>query len=193
MIKKILLSIASLFLIWQSYELLIIIETLTLNSWLLVIFIAWILNMFITGIFAFSGFAFPTQKLLPKSYYHIYRPRRLKKTYSILRVNLFKQILLATLWKSQNQREKYFNGKENGISNLVEQSMKSEFGHLIPFVLICIMSVHLIINGAVDLGLSSLIINFVGNFYPIILQRHHRMRIQILRKLQLRKTIVTGS
>jgi hypothetical protein len=150
-------------------------------------------NMFITGIFAFSGFAFPTQKLLPKSYYHIYRPRRLKKTYSILRVNLFKQILLATLWKSQNQREKYFNGKENGISNLVEQSMKSEFGHLIPFVLICIMSVHLIINGAVDLGLSSLIINFVGNFYPIILQRHHRMRIQILRKLQLRKTIVTGS
>jgi hypothetical protein len=168
MIKKILLSIASLFLIWQSYELLIIIETLTLNSWLLVIFIAWILNMFITGIFAFSGFAFPTQKLLPKSYYHIYRPRRLKKTYSILRVNLFKQILLATLWKSQNQREKYFNGKENGISNLVEQSMKSEFGHLIPFVLICIMSVHLIINGAVDLGLSSLIINFVGNFYPII-------------------------
>lgn len=193
MIKKILLSIASLFLIWQSYELLIIIETLTLNSWLLVIFIAWILNMFITGIFAFSGFAFPTQKLLPKSYYHIYRPRRLKKTYSILRVNLFKQILLATLWKSQNQREKYFNGKENGISNLVEQSMKSEFGHLIPFVLICIMSVHLIINGAVDLGLSSLIINFVGNFYPIILQRHHRMRIQILRKLQLRKAIVTGS
>jgi hypothetical protein len=184
MIKKILLSIATIFLIWQSYQLLYNIDKLVINSYGLTIFIAWIINLFITGIFAFSGFAFPTQKLLPKSYYKIYHPKKLKKIYKVLRVDLFRKMLLATLWKSQKQRNKYFNGKESGISNLEEQSMKSEFGHLIPFIVICLVSSYLIVIGAIKLGVFSLLINVIGNLYPIILQRHHRMRIQIIRKRQ---------
>lgn len=184
MIKKIALSIATIFLIWQSYVLICIIDKMAINSWGLIIFIAWIINLAITGIFAFSGLAFPTQKLLPKSYYQITHPKRLKKTYEVLGVNLFRQMLLATLWKSQKQRRKYFNGKENGISNLVEQSMKSEFGHLIPFIIICFVSTYLIVVGAIKLGVFSLLINMIGNLYPIILQRHHRIRIQFIRKRQ---------
>ena len=138
MIKKILLSIASIFLILQSYKLLYNIDKLDVDSWGLIVFIAWIINMFITGIFAFSGFAFPTQKLLPKSYYKIFYPKRLKNIYRVLRVDLFRQMLLATLWKSKKQRKKYFNGKKNGIPNLIEQSMKSEFGHFIPFIIVFI-------------------------------------------------------
>tara|TARA_B100000809_G_C15140294_1_gene532919 strand:- start:11340 stop:11915 length:576 start_codon:yes stop_codon:yes gene_type:complete len=184
MIKKIILSIAALFLIWQTYQLLFNIDKLETTSWGLIIFIAWIINLFITGIFAFSGFAFPTQKMLPISYYKIYHPKKLKRTYKDLRVDLFRKLLLATLWKSQKQRKKYFNGKENGISNLAEQSMKSEFGHLIPFIIICFVSGYLIIIGSVKLGVLSLLINLIGNLYPIILQRHHRMRIQIIRRRQ---------
>lgn len=182
MIKKGFLSLATVILIWISYDLLGIITKLEINSWILSIFIAWIINLVFTGIFAFSGFAFPTQKLLPKSYYKISHPKKLKKTYKTLKVNLFRQILLATLWKSQKQREKYFNGKENGISNLAEQSMKSEFGHLIPFIIICFVSSYLVLIGFFKLAVITFVINFIGNFYPIILQRHHRMRIQILRK-----------
>lgn len=186
--KKILLSIASLFLIWQSIKLLNIIHTLEAKSWALLIFIAWIINLFITGIFAFSGFAFPTQKLLPKSYYKISYPKRLKKTYKVLRVNLFRQMLLATLWRSQKQRKKYFNGKKNGISNLDDQSMKSEFGHLIPFIILCFLSIYLMVIGLTKLAICTFLINFIGNFYPIILQRHHRFRIQIIRKRQESRT-----
>ncbi len=182
MIKKILLSIATIFLIWQSYKLLFNIDKLTDNSWGLLLFIAWIINLFITGIFAFSGFAFPTQKLLPKSYYKIYQPKKLKKIYKALKVNLFRNVLLATLWKSQKQREKHFNGKENGIPHLEEQSMKSEFGHLIPFIIVNIISIYFMLNGTIALGVFSILINLIGNLYPIILQRHHRMRIQIIRK-----------
>ena len=184
MIKKALLSIASIFLIFQSIEILRYIDDLEINNWGLIIFIAWILNMFITGIFALSGFAFPTQKLLPNSYYRISHPKSLKKTYKALRINLFRQALLATLWKSQKQRKKYFNGTINGISNLVEQSIKSEFGHLIPFIIIFFVSIYFIVTGLTKLGALTLLINFIGNLYPIILQRHHRMRIQILRKRQ---------
>ncbi len=184
MIKKILLSIATLFLIWQSYDILSNIDQWEINSLGLMIFIAWIINLFITGIFAFSGFAFPTQKLLPKSYYKIHDPKNLKKIYKALGVHLFRQMLLATLWKSKKQRGKYFNGKKNGIANLEEQSMKSEFGHLIPFIILCFVSLYLIVVGAIELGVFCFLINLTGNLYPIILQRHHRMRIQLIRKRQ---------
>lgn len=184
MAKKILLSVASLFLIWQSYSILSYINKLETNSLVLLIFISWIITLFITGIFAFSGFAFPTQKLLPESYYKIYNPKRLKKIYKVLRIDLFRQMLLSTLWKSKKQRGKFFNGKKNGIANFEEQSMKSEFGHLIPLVMISIVSLYLIIIGQIKLGFFVFLINLIGNLSPIILQRYHRMRIQIFRKRQ---------
>jgi len=184
MIKKILLSIASIFLVWQSYRVLISIHNIEIDSWVGIIFIAWIINLFITGVFAFSGFAFPTQKLLPGTYYEIQQPKKLKRIYKTLKINLFRRILLATLWKSKKQRTKYFNGTKAGISNLAEQSMKSEFGHLIPFVIISIVGIYLFAIGLFKLSLVTLLINIIGNVYPIILQRHHRMRIQILNKRQ---------
>jgi hypothetical protein len=138
--------------------------------------------MFITGIFAFAGFGFPTQKLLPVSYYKVHKPNTLKKVYNVFGVNTFRILLLSTLWKNKKQRKGYFNGKRNGISGLEEQSMKSEFGHLIPFFLINLVGVYLFVIGISKLGIFCLLINFIGNFYPLILQRHHGMRIQIIRR-----------
>ena len=109
--RKIGLSIASIFLIWQSYELLKNIDKMEFSSWLLTLFMAWLIYLFITGIFAFAGFAFPTQKLLPDAYYQIYRPKTLKKIYNLLNVELFRKALLATIWRPQKQRQKYFNGR----------------------------------------------------------------------------------
>lgn len=189
MLKKILLSIATIFLIWQSYSLLSNIDHWEINSWGFIIFTAWIINLFITGIFAFSGFAFPTQKLLPKSYYQIDNPKLLKRTYEVLKVNLFRKMLLATLWRSQTQRKKYFDGKEKGISNLVEQSMKSEFGHLIPLIIIFFISLYLVSIGSFKLAAITLLINLIGNLYPVILQRHHRMRVQLLQKRQQQTSV----
>lgn len=184
MIKKTLLSLASIFLIWQTWGLFQGIDTWETNSWGSIIIGAWIINLFITGIFAFSGFAFPTQKLLPKSYYKIYQPKWIKKTYKLFRVNLFREMLLATIWKSKKLRKKYFSGNKNGFSNLAEQSMKSEFGHLIPFVIISLVSIYLVGIAAYRLAIISMLINVIGNLYPIILQRHHRMRILLILKRQ---------
>lgn len=184
MTKKILLSIGILFLVWQSYKLLWEIDEVEIHSWVLLIFVAWVINMFITGIFAFSVFAFPAEKLLPKAYYKIQQPGTLKQFYQTLKVNLFRQILLATLWKSQKQRQKYFNGKKTGIFDLVEQSMKSEFGHILPFIILTLVSIYLLIIGQVSLGIVTFLINVIGNLYPVILQRHHRMRIQIIEARQ---------
>ena len=179
--KKILLSIATLFLIWQSYEWLSNIHRLETDSWALLLFIAWVINMFITGIFAFSGFAFPTQKLMPSDYYQIRDPSQLKKIYQTLKVESFRKFLLATFWKNQKQRNRYFDGKKGGMEHLVTETQKAEFGHLIPFVIITLISFYLIVTGMIMLGSFTFAFNWIGNFYPIILQRHHRMRVENIR------------
>lgn len=194
MIKKIFLSLASAFLIWQSYELLSNIHNFEVNSLVVSIFIAWVINLFVTGIFAFLGFAYPTQKMLPKYYYQIHNSKILKATYDALKVNLFRKFLLATFWRNRNQRKKFFNGKRSGVSTLVEQSMKSEFGHLLPFLIINIVGIYLFAINFYELGFFTLIINIIGNMYPIILQRHHRMRIQFINKRnnQLKQSFKTS-
>jgi hypothetical protein len=182
MIKRTLLTLASAFLIWQSYDLLIHIDGFQTDSWLGNLFLAWVINMFITGIFALAGFAHPTHRLLPKRYYEINQPEKLESTYKLLNVALFRKLLLATLWRNRKQRDQYFDGKRKGLINLIENSQKSEFGHLIPFVILNFIAVYLISVGLINLGIFVFFINVLGNFYPVILQRHHRMRIQRLGK-----------
>lgn len=169
----------------ESYHLLINIRYHQSDSFHFIVFTAWIINLYITGVFAFSGFALPTQRFLPPSYYNIYNSKLLSSVYRTLNVDLFKKILLATLWKGKKQRKKYFNGKVDGIRNLELQSMKSEFGHLLPFMIIFLISIYLIINHLTLLGISTLVINMIGNLYPIILQRHHRMRTPLILKRKL--------
>lgn len=182
MAKKILLPLASAFLVVQSYKLLVGIHQLEIKSIFVLIFLAWIINMFITGIFAFVGFAYPTQRLLPASYYHIHQPSRLHKVYQFLKVEWFRKFLLATLWKDKKQRKRYFNGKKEGMDNLEEQSMKSEFGHLLPFIILLVVSVYLLAVGQTYLALFVLLWNILGNFYPILLQRKHRARLQAIKQ-----------
>jgi hypothetical protein len=182
MVKKFLLILASLFLIWQSINLLTILNHINFKTWWVNGLIAFLINLFITGVFAFLGFALPTQKLIPSSYYTITNPKKLKKIFALLKVDYFRVFLLATFWRNKNQRKKYFDGTLEGISILDVQSKKSEFGHLIPFIIITIISIYFVILGLIKLAIITLLINIIGNLYPILLQRHHRMRIQILRK-----------
>ena len=187
MVKKIGYSLLSLFLIYLSYQLLGNVQATKTDLWGVTFFNGWIINMYITGIFAFAGFVFPTQKLLPQSYYTIYQPQKLKKAYNLLKVDVFRKLLLATFWKNKEQRKKYFNGKVDGISTLEKQSMKSEFGHLIPFILLNMISLYLVSVDLTKLSLTCFLFNIIGNFYPIILQRHHRMRIQLIRQRHERR------
>ncbi len=179
--KKLLLILLSLFLIQQSFKLLSNVEVFGNLSWVMIIFMAWVINMFITGIFAFAGFALPTQNLLPNSYYKVNQPMRFKRLFKTLKVEWFRKFLLATVWRSKAQQAKHFDGTLSGINNLEVQSKKSEFGHLFPLIILNFVGIYLIIKGLVALGVAVLVFNVLGNFYPIVLQRHHRMRIDVLR------------
>jgi len=146
--------------------------------------IAFMLNLFLTGVFAFLGFVFPTNKILPQPYYKVERPKRLKYWYSMLGVKYFKVFLLVFFWGTKKNRTTYFGGSRKDFSNLIYQSKQSEFGHLGALVVIGLSTLILLFYGYTLLALFSTFINLIGNFYPIPLQRMHRMRIDRIQKIK---------
>jgi len=150
--------------------------------WGIFVFLAVLITLCMTGIFAFAGFAWPTENLLPDSYYKIKNAQILKRICSFLQLDLFRKFLLATFWRKQQMQKDYFDGTAVGLKALDRNSRKSEFGHLIPFVLLAVLCMYtLLFNWWVFSG-TVMLINIFFNFYPILLQRHHRMRISILRR-----------
>ena len=178
--KKLLFPFVSAFLAYQFYELLRIVELNNADElhWISNFAFAFFIALCGTGIFAFVGFAYPTSKLLSNSYYRIKNPKKLQKVYAILGVKYFKYILLLFFWESKKNREKYFNGTRTGINNFVYQTHQSEFGHLGALLLVAITNLYALYLCHYGIAIFLFAINIVGNLYPIILQRHHRIRLE---------------
>lgn len=185
MLKKLLFSLFSVFLAFRSIELVRLINNNdpATFSWYVIIGLAILLNLFITGIFAFLGFTFPTSRILPGSYYQIENPRYLSYLYNIMRVKYFRSILLKTFWGKEKNRKRYFNGAKTGIEAFDTQTRQSEFGHLAALISILIVSFILLAKGHLALFIWTTMINIIGNLYPVILQRSHRIQIERVRKI----------
>lgn len=179
-LKKIFFPIFSLFLLYRSIELirnLISSEPNEYSSFEILI-ISFLLPLFITGTFAFIGFAYPTSRIMPNSYYKIKKPEFLKLLYKLLGINYFRVFLLLIFWSRKKNRQKYFDGTRRGLNNFIFQTKQSEFGHLGAFIMILLSSIILLAHRYFYLILIVTIFNIVGNIYPIVLQRFHRMRIE---------------
>lgn len=74
--------------------------------------------------------------------------------------------------------KKYFNGTKSGIQQFDFQTRQSEFGHLGAFVAVLIVAFVLLFKGFVFIFIITTIINIISNYYPIILQRMHRLQIE---------------
>ncbi len=180
-IKKILFPLFSLFLMYRTIDLLrLLILSQPKNFDLLDDTVySLLLALFITGIFAFPGFEFATNKLLPESYYRLKNSTRLKYFHRLLGVKYF-NIFLMIYWGRKKNRKKYFDGTRKGLTNFMYQSKQSEFGHFISCITILLTSVILLFYGYYSLVVMVTIINIIGNVYPVILQRYHRIRIEKL-------------
>ncbi len=183
MAKKILLTLASIFLTYRSVELLKFLDNKSPDqfNWMGTLAFSFALNLFITGIFAFLGFAFLTSRILPDSYYKIKNAKNVSLIYKILGVDYFKLLLLKFFWGSEKNRKKYFDGTKTGLINFDTQTRQSEFGHLGAFIAIETISFYILIEGHVAIFFITTLINIIGNFYPIILQRNHRIQIERLK------------
>jgi hypothetical protein len=186
-LKKIILPLFSLFLAYRSFEIVRGLMDVPPGryDWIGAIIISFLLCLFMTGVFAFVGFAYPTSRLLPNTYYRIKNAARLKLMYKVLGVEHFKQLLLVFFWGRKKNRKKYFDGTRKGFQNFIFQTRQSEFGHLGAFCAIAAASAILLTQGHVLIVLLATGINIIGNVYPIILQRSHRMRVAKITKHRL--------
>lgn len=145
-IKRIFFPLIAAFLAYRSVELVRLFDQLspTETPFWFIFVLAIMLNLFITGIFAFVGFAFPSSLFLPKSYYRIKNPLFLLRVYQLLGVHYFRKMLLATFWGKEKNRKKYFSGTKSGLVNFDYQTRQSEFGHLAAFVAITVVALLLL-------------------------------------------------
>lgn len=189
MIKKILLIVSAIFLAYRSIELITMLEATKPHnfSWYGALLYSFVLNLFVTGIFALVGFAVTTSALLPNSYYAIRQPHYLTKLYRILGVEYFKLLLLKFFWGKEKNRKKYFDGTKAGLENFEFQTKQSEFGHLGAFIAVEIISFFILFKGFVSVFVFTTCINIIGNFYPIVLQRNHRVQLERLKVIIAKK------
>lgn len=185
MLKKILFPAISFFLAYKTYEILKSLWFLEPSSLSLLtqVALSFVLNLFVTGVFAFFGFAYKTNQLLGKRYYHISNPKFILQIYKSLQIEYFKKFLLFMFWGRKQNRQKYFNGTRLGLENFDYQTRQSEFGHLAALVFIQIIAIIITIKEHYTIALITTIINFISNFYPVILQRNHRINIIRLRNI----------
>lgn len=186
--KRFLFCCIGLFMAYQSYQTMyVILVRLSDNApYAIQAFVAFILSLYVTGAFAFTGFVLPTHRVLGKRYYIISNPKLLKRIYHALRIDVFRKLLLFFFWGRGKNRKQYFNGTRSGLKTFAYQSYQSEFGHFGAFVVLCIACGVLVAYGQVFIALLCLILNFIGNLYPVILQRYHRIRINsILQKREI--------
>tara|TARA_R110002049_G_scaffold265814_1_gene441950 strand:- start:558 stop:1091 length:534 start_codon:yes stop_codon:yes gene_type:complete len=171
----------SLFLAYQTYKLTITFIELAPEkfSTLAKVVSAIAFTFFITGVLAFLGFVYPTSKILPKTYYQIENPKKLEVWYTWLGVAYFRWFLLKTFYRKK-ENKKYFNGTKSGIMLFDYNTKQSEFGHLIAFILVFALSVVLLFKGHTYVFIWIQPLNIILNFYPILLQRKHRIPIQRL-------------
>lgn len=180
MVKKILHSIFSVFLIWQTV---MVVERLLVNQpsdfssmFLEAIFV----NLFVTGIFTIV-YSFPVYRLLPLRYYTINNPKLLKICGQIIQIDLFKELLIRTIWNKKNNKKHFFSGFRNGFNDLEITTMKSEFGHFIGFCIVMILTIIIGIKASFSQAIMILIVNIFFNFYPFMMQRFHRLRLNELK------------
>ena len=172
-LKKILFSAFAIFLCVQS-----LLRSAPENYSILESFVvSFLLCLFVTGIFAFPGFVFQTHRILGAKFYTLKNPKNLKRIYKLLGVKYFRNILMLLFWGIRKNRKKFFSGTRKGLYNFIYQTKQAEFGHLGSFFVIFILSLILVSKGHVLLFIFILLINILGNLYPVILQRFHRVRI----------------
>jgi hypothetical protein len=194
MLKKILFPIIALFLAYQSYALLKALSFVEPSKpdLSVTILLAFLLNLFITGIFAFLGFAYRTNRLLGENYYRITNPKLIYQVSKFLKMEYFKKFLLIVFWGKNKNRQKYFDGTRVGLENFDYQTRQSEFGHLAALIVIEIVVVFISSKGHYAIAFWTTFFNFISNFYPVILQRNHRIQITRIRNILNKKPTVGG-
>jgi len=181
-VQKLLLVSFSAFLIWQSIQLVSnIVQYAHPTTLWDIVTQSVLLNLFITGIFL-VGYALPLYRLLPASYYISVESQWFATTCAFLRIELFRKIMRLTFWNSRNNKRHFFDGTRAGLTQFENNTRISESSHSFAFVSIVVVSFYIGVVADIHIALIATLIDVIVNFYPAMLQRYHRLRLQTIRR-----------
>lgn len=119
-IKQVFLILLSLFLLYFSFSMVrkIVVfgpEQLGFGE---SFFLAFLINLCVTGIFAFPSFVMPISRLMPQGYYAIKNSSNVMCWYRVLWIKHFQKLLILFFWGKNASRKKFFEGERKAGINL---------------------------------------------------------------------------
>ena len=144
---------------------------------------AWTLNFLLMScVFAFTE----TLKSQFKSPYYTEKSWEHRgKIYESFGINFFRKILVWIGWEKLNKKANPIEKNTEALMHLHYKTKQSEFGHIIILIIVLGSNIYVAFKFGVVQSLWLLILNVLLNFYPILLQRYNRPRIE--RALSLSK------
>jgi|SRR5690606_22425073 len=143
-------------------------------------FISWIVGMIINVFLRKTEFY--NEKL---SNLNFIKSENLNK---IIGIGIFKWIVKNTFFKYFNPNLKLKKKVEmSDLNKLRSEMTKSEIDHLIGFIFVTFFAIAAIINGNYLFCLIIMILNFLMNLYPSLLQQENKRRIDRFIKVVARR------
>ena len=113
---------------------------------------------------------------LPQKYYAMKRFEKDGRIYEFIGVRYFKRLVakgpLAMLASIR------FQGKRALLDHLYQETLWGEAVHLVMFLIILGLALYSLLRRWYDVVTYLMVCNTVVNFYPVILQRYNRFRIE---------------
>ncbi len=100
------------------------------------------------------------------------------KIYEQLGIHLFRKLLVIVGWEKLNKKENPLKNNLAALVHLEYRTKQSELGHLIIFFIVGGFSIYVAIRYSFSASAWLIFLNLVLNFYPILLQRYNRPRLQ---------------
>jgi hypothetical protein len=100
------------------------------------------------------------------------------KIYEQLGIHHFRKLLVIVGWEKLNKKENPVKNNLAALVHLEYRTKQSELGHLIIFFIVGGFSIYVAIRYSFSASAWLIFLNLVLNFYPILLQRYNRPRLQ---------------
>jgi hypothetical protein len=137
---------------------------------------AWTLNyLLMSCVFAFTE----TLKSELASSYYIEKPWEQRgKIYESFGINFFRKLLVWIGWEKLNKKANPIEKNTKALMHLHYKTKQSELGHIIILIIVLGFNIYVAFKFGVLQSLWLLILNILLNFYPILLQRYNRPRLE---------------
>jgi hypothetical protein len=137
---------------------------------------AWTLNFLLMFFIVF--FTTALKSPLTSPYYHQKQWENKGKLYELFGVNLYRKLLVWIGWEKVTRKANPIGKNTEALTNLQYQTKKSELDHVIILIIIFGFNLFVAFKFGILKSLWLLISNILFHFYPIILQRYNRPRIE---------------